>query len=120
MILVFLAKSHRTSYQTSLNKSSVPFSLIHSDVWGPSPDTTVSGYRWFVIFIDDYTRMTWLYLMKTKDEVFQIFQNFHAMVQNQFSAKIHVLRSDNGGEFVNHRFKAYFRQHGLFHETSCS
>lgn len=58
--------------------------------------------------------------MKTKDEVFHIFQNFHAMVQNQFSAKIHVLRSDNGGEFVNHRFKAYFQQHGLFHETSCS
>lgn len=56
--------------------------------------------------------------MKTKYKVFRIFQNFLAMVQNQFSAKIHVLRSDNGGEFVNHRFKAYFQQHGLSNPTA--
>ena len=105
-----LAKSHRNSYHASLNKSSIPFALIHSDVWGPSPRTTVTGYRWFVIFVDDSTRMTWLYLMKTKEEVFPIFQAFHTMIQNQFSAKIQVLRSDNGGEFVNQRFKAFFQQ----------
>lgn len=92
-----LAKNHRVCYSPSLNKTSVPFSLVHSDVWGPSPITTPSGYRWFVIFVDDCTRMTWLYLMKTKDEVFSIFQAFHTMVQTQFSAKLQVLRSDNGG-----------------------
>jgi len=77
-----LAKSHRTSYHMSLNKSSVHFALIHYDMWGPSPRITVFGHHWFVIFVDDYTQMTWLYLMKTKDEVFQIFQNFHVMIQN--------------------------------------
>lgn len=45
-----LAKSHRTSYPLSVNKSSIPFALIHSDVWGPSPITTVSGVRWFCYF----------------------------------------------------------------------
>ena len=50
-----LAKSHRTSYHMSLNKSSVPFALMHSDVWGPSSRTTVSGHRWFVISVDDCT-----------------------------------------------------------------
>ena len=104
----------------SLNKSSVPFALIHSDVWGPSLGTIVSGHCWFVIFVDNCTQMTWLYLIKTKDEVFQIFQNFHIMIQNQFSTKIQLLWLDNGGEFVNHRFKAYSQQHGLLHETSCS
>ena len=64
--------------------------------------------------------MTWLYQLKTKDEVFTIFQAFHAMVQTQFSSKIKILRSDNGGEFTNRRFQAYFPQHGLLHETSCS
>ena len=58
--------------------------------------------------------------MKTKEEVFPIFQAFHTMIQNQFSAKIQVLRSDNGGEFVNQRFKAFFQQQGLLHETSCA
>jgi hypothetical protein len=96
-----LAKSHKNSYYASLNKSSILFALIHSDVWGPSPRMIVTGYRWFVIFFDDSTRMTWLYLIKTKKEVFPIFQAFHTMIQNQFSAKIQVLRSDNRGEFVN-------------------
>ena len=114
------AKSQRVSYPVSLNKTNTPFALIHSDVWGPSPIPTSSGHRWFVIFVDDCTRMTWLYQLKTKDEVFTIFQAFHAMVQTQFSSKIKILRSDNGGEFINKRFQAYFQQHGLLHETSCS
>ena len=99
-----LAKSHRVSYSTSLNKSDIPFALIHSDVWGPSPITTSSGIRWFVTFIDDYTHMTWLYLLKHKDDVFSVFQFFHTMIQTQFSAKIQILHSHNGGEYVNKKF----------------
>lgn len=114
-----LAKSHRAIYPLSMNKSDTPFALIHSNVWGPSPLSTVSGVRWFVIFVDDCTWMTWLYLTKHKDEVFSIFQSFHVMVQTQFSAQIRILRSSNGGEYVNHHFHSYFQQHGLIHETSC-
>lgn len=102
-----------------MNKSDTPFAFIHSDVWGPSPLSIVSGVRWFVIFVDDCSRMTWLYLLKYKDEVFKVFQSFHAMIQTQFSAPIRVLRSNNGGEYVNHHFRSYFQQHGLIHETSC-
>ncbi|RVW80299.1 hypothetical protein CK203_039236 [Vitis vinifera] len=61
---------------------------IHSDVWGPSPISIGSGVRWFVIFVDDCTHMTWLYLMKHKDEVLHVFQSFHAMIQTQFSSKL--------------------------------
>jgi hypothetical protein len=114
-----LAKSHRNTYPLSMNKSSVPFALIHSDVWGPSPTSTISGIRWFVIFIDDCTRMTWLYLLRHKTEVLSVFQSFHTMVQTQFSAKIQILRSDNGGEYINREFREYFQNHGLIHETTC-
>ncbi|KAL6325478.1 hypothetical protein AAG906_023323 [Vitis piasezkii] len=96
-----LAKSHRVSYPLSFNKSQMPFELIHSDVWGPSPKSTISGVRWFVIFVDDCTRMTWLYLMKNKDEVFSVFCSFHEMVKTQYSATIRILRSDNGGEYMH-------------------
>lgn len=96
-----LAKSHRTTYPLSLNKSTAPFTLIHSDVWGPSPKPTMHGYRWFVIFVDDCTRMTWLYLLRHKTEVFDIFQSFYKMVCTQYSMQPRVLRSDNGGEYVN-------------------
>lgn len=72
-----------------------------------------------MIFVDDCTRMTWLYLLKHKDEVFTVFQSFHAMIQTQFSTQIRILRSDNGGEYVNHHFHSYFQQHGLIHKISC-
>ena len=98
------AKSQRVFYPVSLNKTNTSFTLIHSDVWGPSSIITSSGHHWFVIFVYDYTRMTWLYQLKTKDKVFTIFQAFHAMVQSPFSSKIKILRPDNGGEFINQRF----------------
>ena len=99
-----LAKSHRAFHPLSMNKSVIPFDLIHYDVWGPSPITTSSGHHWFVIFVDDCTRMTWLYLLKHKDEVFAAFQSFHTMVQTQFSTKMKILHSDNGGEYFNQQF----------------
>ena len=76
-----LAKSHRASFPLILNKSSLPFMVIHSDVWGSSKIPTLSGSRWFVTFIDDCIRMTWLCLMKIKDEVNLLFQNFHKIIE---------------------------------------
>lgn len=58
--------------------------------------------------------------MKNKHDVFGIFQSFHSMIKTQFSAKLQILRSDNGGEYVNNEFQEYFRTHGLHHETTCS
>nr|KYP34930.1 Retrovirus-related Pol polyprotein from transposon TNT 1-94 [Cajanus cajan] len=75
-----LAKSHRTHFPLSMNKSDVPFALIHSDVWGPSPKSSSLGFRWFVMFVDDCTRMTWVFVLTQKNEVFQTFQVFHQMI----------------------------------------
>ncbi|KAL6316022.1 hypothetical protein AAG906_015438 [Vitis piasezkii] len=64
-----------------------------------SEEEKKNGSRWFVTFIDDCTKMTWLCLMKTKDEVNLLFQKFHKMIETQYNAKVRVLRSDNGGEY---------------------
>lgn len=63
--------------------------------------------------------MTRLYLMKNKSDVAYIFKSLHVMIQTQFSTIIKVLRSDNGGEYVNEVFQGYFQEHGLIHETTC-
>ncbi|PRQ56213.1 putative RNA-directed DNA polymerase [Rosa chinensis] len=115
-----LAKSHRATYSPRVsNKSSIPFELIHSDVWEPSREPTVSGMRYFVLFIDDCTRLSWVALLKTKDEVFPAFQTFRTLVQTQYHSTIKVLRSDNGGEYVNHVFQEFFNTHGIVHQTTC-
>ena len=93
--------------------------VIHYDVWGPSKVPTLSGLRWFVTFIDDCTKMTWLFLMKTKDEVNLSFQNFHKMIETQYNAKVRVLRSNNGGEYQSSNIQKYLEEHGIIHHTTC-
>lgn len=65
---------HRTSFSSQLYKASSPFTIIHSDVWGPSLISTPSSKWWFVTFIDDHMRLTWVYLMREKSEVETIFK----------------------------------------------
>ncbi|CAL5366916.1 unnamed protein product [Camellia sinensis] len=113
-----LAKHKRTCYPSINKKSTFPFMLIHTDVWGPSPVVSTSGYRWFVTFIDCYSRVTWLYLLRTKNEVFSCFKSFHKMVSNLFNATIKILRSDNGTEYVDGAFRAYLDDHGILYQTS--
>ena len=115
-----LAKSHRASLPLTLTKSPVHFMIIHSDVWGPSKFSILDGSRWFVTFIDDCTRMTWVCLMKFKSEVNLLFQNFHKMVCSQYNAQVQVLRSDNRGEYLSFELKQYLEAHGTIHQTTCS
>ena len=114
-----LAKIHRASFLLTLNKSPVPFMIIHSDVWGPSKFATLDGSCWFVTLIDDCTRMTWVCLMKSRSEVNLLFQNFHKMVCSQYNAQVQVLRSDNGGEYLSFELKRYLEAHGTIHQTTC-
>ena len=92
-----LAKSHKHSYSPSSNHSSEPFVLIHSDVCGPAPEFSKQSYSYFVSFIDDCTRMCWIYFLKHKSEVFDVFVKFYNTIVTQFKTKPQILRSDNGG-----------------------
>ncbi|VAH22706.1 unnamed protein product [Triticum turgidum subsp. durum] len=112
------AKHTRISYLSKGLRSISPFMLIHSDVW-TCPVVSVSGMKYFVTFIDCHTRMTWVYLMRHKDEVFQCFQEFYAYVRNQFNVQVQVIRSDNGTEYVNKQFGGFLSAQGIMHQTSC-
>ena len=68
---------------------------------------SLSGHEYYVTFIDDFARKTWIYSLKTKGEVFARFKEFKALVENQTRKKIKALRSDNGGEFTSNEFR-YF------------
>ena len=113
------AKHKRVSFPISNKRTSVPFSLVHSDVWGPSNIPNISGARWFVIFIDDCTRVSWVYLLKQKSEVSQTFQNFFQMIRNQFGTAIKRFRSDNAKDYFNQTLSSFFNTHGIIHESSC-
>ncbi|KAI5318217.1 hypothetical protein L3X38_037925 [Prunus dulcis] len=86
---------------------------------GPAPLESFDGYRYYVTFIDDFSRVTWLYLLKFKSEVMDAFKNFHNLVMNHFSSQIHTLRSDNGTEYTSKNMTNYLSTHGIIHQTSC-
>jgi len=64
----------------------------------------LNGSLYYVVFIDDFSRKSWIFFMKTKGQVFSRFQEFKALVENQTGKKIRVLRSDNGGEYTSKKF----------------
>jgi transposase InsO family protein len=78
--------------------------IIHSNVCVPMPSTSLSGYVYYLSFIDDYSRKTWVYFLKSKDEVFGKFKEFKALIENLSEIKIKILRSDNGGEYTSKEF----------------
>ena len=104
-----LGKHTRVWFPKRLDpRTKSPFDLVHIDVWGPSRSTSTLGFRYFVTFIDDYSRCTWLFLMKTRVKLFSIFQKFHAEIRTQFNTSIRVLRSDNAKEYFSTSFSSFF------------
>ena len=69
-------------FNNSVSHALSSFDLIHSDVWGPSPISTLGGSRYFVIFMDGFSKYTWIYLFKNRSELYQIYRDFTKMIEN--------------------------------------
>ena len=110
-------KSHRFPYSKSSHQTSKPLEIIHSDLWGSSLVISHTGNRYYVLFIDDFTRYTWLYPLKLKSDVFQAFIDFQHRIEQQFNQKIVNFQSDWGGEFQ--ALSKHLKGHGINHQISC-
>jgi len=116
-----LGKHSRSSFPSSVSQRvSSPFALVHSDIWGPSRLKSNLRFQYFVTFIDDYSRCTWLFLMKNRSELFSIFQSLFNEIKNQFGVSIRILRSDNACEYLSQSFTTFMKSHGILHQTSCA
>nr|XP_009802348.1 PREDICTED: uncharacterized protein LOC104247899 [Nicotiana sylvestris] len=115
-----LGKHTRASFTRSVESHAESvFSLVHSDILGPSRVSSTLGFRYFVALIDDYTRCTWLFLMKDRSKLFSIFQCFCAQIKNQSGVSICIFHSDNTLEYESSQFQQFMSCHGIIHQTSC-
>lgn len=87
--------------------------LVHTDVCGPMNVKSIAGNRYFLTFIDDYSRKIYVYFLQTKSQVFERFKKFQSYVECQTGHKIKSLRSDNGTEYVNKEFTKHLEKCGI-------
>ncbi|WKA12737.1 hypothetical protein VitviT2T_030094 [Vitis vinifera] len=114
-----LGKQPALPFNNSESISNSIFELIHSDVWGPSPVASIGGSRYFVVFIDNYSRYSWIFPMKSRSEILPIYSNFAKMVETQFFKSIKTFRSDNALEYTQYAFQALLHSYGTIHHLTC-
>ena len=108
-----MGKFARSPFPSSDSRAIEILDLIHTDVSGRMSHVSLSGYKYHILFIDEHSRKTWIYFLKTKSEVFKRFQEFKALVETQTGRKIKVLRSDNGGEYTLGEFVDFCAEVGI-------
>lgn len=116
-----LGKHTRESFSNDKTwRASNPLELIHSDICGPMRTISIGGSRYFLTFIDDYTRKVWIYFLKEKSETYNHFILFKAMVEKQSDHKIKCLRSDRGGEYLLQDLEDFLKLNGIHHQLTAS
>ena len=111
-----LGKNTRKPFTSSDTNSKEILDLIHSSMCGPMSNKYLGGHIYYVTFIDDHSRKTWLYLLKTKVKVFEKFKEFRSEVETLTERKIKTLRSDNGGEYTSKELIAYCKESSIKRE----
>ncbi|KAM1224599.1 hypothetical protein COP2_044628 [Malus domestica] len=109
-----LGKQHREEFpRDQVQRATAPLELIHVDLCGPMKNDSIPGNKYFMLLIDDLTRMIWVYFLRYKSDAFNCFKKFKAMVELQSGFKIKCLRNDRGGEFKSSEFNLFYEKKGI-------
>ena len=101
-------------------KASRQLQLVHSDICGPIQPTSNSSKRYFLSFIDDFARKTWVYFLHEKSEALAVFKKFKARVEKETGTSITCLRTDRGGEFLSREFEVFCQTQGIRRQLTTS
>lgn len=130
-----LGKAHRAIIpKKSFTRSTQILQLVHSDVNGPLETPSLGGSRYFITFVDDYSRWTVVYMLRKKSDSLKMFKQYHKYAQvhtglavgkvnfiartSKSFEKVKSLRTDNGGEYISNAFKDYLLQNGISHQLT--
>ncbi|GJU33559.1 integrase, catalytic region, zinc finger, CCHC-type containing protein [Tanacetum coccineum] len=112
-------KSKKASHPPKLIPSDYSkLELLHMDLCGPMRVASVNGKKYILVIVDDFSRFTWVYFLRSKDETPEIIKKFIAQAQLNYKAKVCKIRTDNGTEFKNATLKAYYEKLGIMQQFS--
>jgi transposase InsO family protein len=93
--------------------------LYKKKKWVITPVLSTNGYKYYIIFVDDFSRHTWPIPLKHKSDALEQFVKFKCLTENLFSLRIKQLQKDGGGEYSSSAFSKFLADHGIFHRTTC-
>nr|CAC37623.1 copia-like polyprotein [Arabidopsis thaliana] len=114
-----MGKSTRLQFFSSDFRALKPLDRVHCDLWGPSPVVSNQGFKYYAVFVDDFSRFSWFFPLRMKSKFISVFIAYQKLVENQLGTKIKEFQSDGGGEFTSNKLKEHFREHGIHHRISC-
>jgi transposase InsO family protein len=112
------SKKPRKPQKAAEARNLATLELIHTDLSEMNGVLTKGGKRYFMTLIDDYIRFFYVYLLKSKDEVFHYFKIYNAEIENQLERKIKRVWSHGGGEYFSNEFSEFCAEHGIIHERT--
>lgn len=98
---------------SSVNRTSEPLEIVHSDLCGPMQVEFKSGAKYFVTFIGDHSRWCEVWFLRNKSDVFNAFKEYKVMVENSGGKRVKLLQSDNGKEYLNKQFEDFLKENGI-------
>nr|GEW70276.1 hypothetical protein [Tanacetum cinerariifolium] len=112
-------KQHKASYMSKLvNSVNKPLHTLHMDLFGPTSVSSIS-HKWYCLVVtDDFSRFTWTFFLRTKDETSDILKKFITEIENLKDLKVKIIRYDNRGEFRNKEMNDFYSQKGIKREFS--
>ena len=113
-----LGKHIRLPFYSSSSTVNNCFDIVHSDLW-ESPVTSISGIKYYIVFLDHFSHFLWVYPLRQKSNVSSKFLHFRAYVKTQFQTEIKTFQCDHGGEYDNQQFHDLFAQNGINFRFSC-
>jgi transposase InsO family protein len=111
-----MGKYVKSTFHEKENRASVILERIHTDVCGPLSIASTAKHKYYVIFVDDFSRKCWIFFMQKKDQTFSKFCEFKALVEKESGKQVKALRSDNGGEYISNEFKDFCNKEGIQRE----
>ncbi|GJX92837.1 retrovirus-related pol polyprotein from transposon TNT 1-94 [Tanacetum coccineum] len=107
-------KSKKASHPPKLVPSDhSKLELLHMDLCGPLRVASINGKKYILVIVDDYSRYTWVYFLRSKDETPEIIKKLISQAQLNYKAKVCKIRTDNGTEFKNTSLKAHYEKLGI-------